>query len=178
MIATERNGQLRTLNDKCFLDIPGYETVYIRILPEISDSKSAKYSDDTAIGRATPIKSYAYSDNRVLAIRFQFLSLNRSQLYENMYNYYAISSLTYPRGPIANGPYAPPPVCRFKCGQLLGDRPLSVVLDNYSLTIPTDVVWDDETLMPYYFVLSTSWHVVYSSNRLPNQEMILAYGGV
>jgi hypothetical protein len=177
MLSTFRDGALRTLNDKCSIAIPGYETIQLKILPEITDSKSAKYADEPVIGRSTPLKSYSYSDNRVLSIKLSFQAISRLDLLENVRQFYAISSLTYPRHATANGPYAPPPICRFRCGSLFGREPLCVILDNYSLSIPTDVVWDDETLVPYYFSISTSWHVVYSSARLPHQEDILAFGG-
>lgn len=177
MRATFNSGLLDTLNNKCTLDIPGFNTIQIKILPEVSDSKSARYVDDPVIGRSTPYKTYAHSDNRVLGIKFHFQAVVRAELGEIAQNFYAISSLTYPRKGSANGPYAPPPICKFSCGKLLGTSPLCLVLDNYSLSIPTDVVWDDETLIPYYFMLQTSWHVVYASSNLPSQERIIG-GGV
>ena len=178
MLSTFRDGTLRTLNDKCNIAIPGYQTIQLKILPEITDSKSAKYADEPIIGRSTPLKSYAYSDNRVLSMKLQFQSITKSELTENIKHFYALSSLTYPRKSTANGPYAPPPICQFNCGSLFGTKPLCVIMDNYSLSIPTDVVWDDEILVPYYFVINTSWHVVYSSRSLPNQEDILSTGGL
>lgn len=177
MLSTFRDGALRTLNDKCRIDIPGHSPIQLKILPEVTDSKSAKYADEPVIGRATPLKSYSYSDNRVLSIKLQFMAVSRFDMLENIRHFYAISSLTYPRAATANGPYAPPPICRFRCGSLFGREPLCVIMDNYSLSIPTDVVWDDDLLVPYYFAISTNWHVVYSSARLPNQEDILSFGG-
>ncbi len=177
MKATERDGSLKSLNSKCYLDIPGYQKIQIRILPDYSDKKSAKYSDEPVIGRSTPLKSYSHSDGRAISLKLVFLSLNKSELQENKYNFFAISSLTYPRQGVS-GPYAPPPICKYKCGDLLGDTPLNLILDSYDLSVPTDVVWDDETLIPYYFTLSTSWSVVYNSGSLPNQEDVLLTGGL
>lgn len=181
MKSTQPNGFLNTLNNKCYIEIPGHQTIHLRILPEISDRKSAKYSDESVIGRSTPLKSYSHSDNRTLSLKLQFLSLNKYELQENLYNYYAISSLTYPRsGEEIQGPYAPPSICKLRCGDMLrpvnfvgGNPGLSVILDSYDLNIPKDIVRDDETLIPYYFTLSTTWNVVYPAGNLPNQEDVM-----
>lgn len=173
MKATSTGGRLNTLNDKCSITIPGTDPIELKILPEITDTKKASYNDERVIGRSSPIKTYSHSDSRVITMNLHFMVTTRDDIQENIKALYAIESATYPqRG--ENGPYKPPPVCKIKCGKMLGkDSELCVVLDTYSVQSPNNVVWDEETLIPYYFIVNTTWHVVYSSDSLPNQEQIL-----
>ncbi len=154
----------------------GSRIIRPRILPEITDTKRATYADTTIIGRSFPIKTYSHSDNRVLSMRLHFMSVEGSDLLDNMFDLRAIQSATYPR---TGQPYRPPPVCVIECGRMLGDRPLCVILESYSVQIPNNVVWDRSTLIPIYFSVSTTWHVVYASDQaggLPNQKQIFEGG--
>ena len=147
-----------------------------KILPEITDTKQASYADTTIIGRSVPIKTYSHSDNRVISIRLHFLVVEERDILKNYRELWAIESATYPR---EGTPYRPPPVCKIECGKMLGDKPLCAILQNYNIQFPNNVVWDKNTLVPYYFQVNTSWHVVYSSDgvgSLPNQERILKEG--
>lgn len=174
-LATEAGGRLKTLNNKCKINIGDYE-INLKILPEISDTKQASYADTTVIGRSTPIKTYSNSANRVISMKLHFLVVEESDIQKNIRDLYAIQSAVYPR---SGDPYQPPPVCRIDCGRLLGNEPLCAVLENYSVSAPTDVVWDPDNLIPYYFEVTTTWHVVYASGgsrKLPNQERILQSG--
>ena len=89
-----------------------------------------------------------------------------------------LESAVYPRdaesGSLA--PFIPPPVCRIKCGSLLGDRELCVILRSYSVKFPTDVPWDRDTYLPYKFDVDLSWEVVYKSSELPGQGRIIREG--
>jgi hypothetical protein len=174
-LATSQGGQLKTLNDKCKITIAGHE-INLKILPEISDSKKATYADTTIIGRSNPIKTYSHSDNRVISMKLHFIVIEKSDIEKNYKDLWAIASATYPRNGNGDAPYFPPPVCQIDCGKGLGDQPLCVILENYSVSFPTNVAWDKDTLMPYYFEVQTSWHVVYSSSNLPNQDKILGHG--
>lgn len=146
-----------------------------RILPEITDQKSASYADTTVIGRSTPIKTYSSSDNRTLSIKLHYLVVEEADIENNYRDIWAIASAAYPR---TGEPYKPPPVCEIQCGKMLGEVPLCCILQNYSIQFPNNVVWDAATLVPYYFNITTSWHVVYSTGGegLPNQTRILFNG--
>ena len=162
-LATSSGGQLKTLNDNCWVSIPNYGKIQLKILPEISDSKKATYADTIVIGRSTPIKTY--------------LVVQQSDIQTNIKYLWAIESAVYPRLGQNSNPYTPPPVCQIQCGQMLGDAPLCVILDNYNVSFPTNVAWDKDTLLPYYFEVTTSWHVVYAtSSGLPNQDKIISHG--
>ena len=176
-LATTSGGQLNTLNDSCYITIPsdrGPIKIQLRILPEISDTKRATYADTPIIGRSNPIKTYSYSDNRVISMKMHFIVVQQSDIQTNIGYLRAIQSATYPR---TGTPYSPPPVCQIRCGDALAEKQsLCVILENYSVSFPTNVAWDKDTLLPYYFEVSTTWHVVYATSDLPNQRAILGFG--
>ena len=125
---TISGGSLRPIND-CYIIIPiGREEYKIILdnLPEISDTKSANYSDEVVIGRASPLKTYSQSDNRSISMQLHFIISKPSDVVTNLRNLRAIQSATYPREGEGEGqdrsPFVPPPVCRIKCGKLLSDR--------------------------------------------------------
>jgi hypothetical protein len=181
MKATFNNGTLRTLNDKCviaipnFVDFSGLSFINLKIMPEISMSGAAKFNDETVIGRGAPIKTYANTDNRVLNMKLTFFAATRAELIENSTNLYLLRSALYPSDG-ALSPYIPPPVCQINCGQFISKNTVCAVLENLNEHMPTDVVWDDDLLIPYYFTVDTTWHLVYASTNLPNQNKILANG--
>lgn len=183
-LATGPGGELKTLNDLCRITISGKDIV-LKIRPEISDTKKATFADATIIGRSAPIKTYSHSDNRVITMKLHFLVVEEDDIEKNIRDLWLLESAVYPRhGGSSNGdaPFLPPPICKLNCGQALGSEPLCCVLENYSVTFPTNVACDPDTLLPYYFEVTTSWHVVYTtsggSNRsqLPNQERIMNQG--
>lgn len=168
-------GRLKTLNDKCKIRI-GNKSIDLKILPEISDSKKATYADTTIIGRSSPIKTYSHSDNRAISMKMHFIVVETEDIQRNIDYLRAIESATYPR---EGDPYLPPPVCTIDCGKALGEDPLCVLLESYSVSFPTNVAWDKDTLLPYYFEVNTTWHVVYSTygaRSLPNQSKIMRDG--
>jgi hypothetical protein len=145
-------------------------------LPDISDSKSASYNTEPIIGRSTPLTTYSHSDSRTISITCHFFIPDGN--FDKYITYLrALESATYPRIlPSSGAPFVPPVVCSIKCGKLLGDQPLCCVLQNYNVKFPTDVVWDETTLLPIKFDVDTSWMVVYSSDELPNQDRIFSSG--
>jgi len=165
-------GDLKSLADKCQIYIPGH-TINLRILPEISDTKKATYADQTIIGRSFPIKTYSHSDNRVVTMKLHFIVTKKDDIPDNLKHLRALESAVYPR---RGDPYLPPPVCKIDCGDALGKDPLCVILESYNVSFPTNVAWDWRTMLPYYFQVSTTWHVVYASSNLPNQERIMSSG--
>ncbi len=174
MKATAKFGQLQYIPD-CSVTIAGEEILF-RILPEISDSKGANYADEPIPGRSFPVKTYSHSENRAISMELHFIALKKSDIQENLDYLRLIQSAVYPRDGSGGSPYKPPPVCQIKCGKILGDDGVCVVLKNYSVKFDPNMVWDLETLLPYKFDISTSWEVVYSSNNLPGQEMIMESG--
>ena len=189
--ATDRQGQLNEIKD-CSLVIPGTQFsgggIRFHTLPIISDSKGAKWNDDPVMGRATPLTTYSHSDIRIITVDIPLIATNDGSAITPgsfLYNkaiLKAIESAAYPRGPTAGFPYVPPPICKFRCGQLLtgtqaGDKEsLCVVLDNYNVKFDTNVPFDPATLIPFKFNISTKWRVVYQSDYLPNQNRIWKIG--
>lgn len=186
-------GKLNPISD-CYISIPitgnsgfgnvpllessGFDVVKITFdnLPDISDSKSASYNTEPVIGRSTPLPTYSHSDSRTISITCHFIIPDGN--FDKYITYLrALESATYPRIIASSGaPFVPPVVCSIKCGKLLGDSPLCCVLQNYSVKFPTDVVWDEVSLLPIKFDVDTSWLVVYSSDELPNQDRIFSSG--
>jgi hypothetical protein len=162
----------------CWLQIPPRPKIYFRVLPEISDQKGADYSDESVIGRSSPLKTYSSSQNRSIGMQIHFVVSHPDDVNINLDHLRWIESAVYPRtGNLAGAPYVPPPVCQIKCGTLLADFPLCVVLKSYSVKFPTEVAWDSTTFCPFKFDVDTNWDVVYRTSRLPGQERILASPG-
>lgn len=163
--------------DNCYIELPGFGKVVMDNLPDLSDSKSASYSDTTIIGRSFPVKTFSHSENRAIGWGMHLFVKNRADISGNLAILRKLESLVYPRdnGP---GPYAPPLICKIKCGDLLSvNNPLCVILKSYSVKFPTDVAWDEEKLTPYKIDLDLSFEVVYSSNDLPGADRIVNSGG-
>lgn len=181
------NGALTPISN-CYIDIPGAKKIVLDNLPEISDTKSASYADETVIGRSNPIKTYSQSDNRSITMQLHFVISKPSDVNTNLENLRAIQSACYPREGEGGAPFIPPPVCKIKCGKLLSARgELCVILKTYSVKFPTEVAWMgdsqlgtgagfDETFTPMKFDVDTTWDVVYASSDLPGQERIFTLG--
>lgn len=177
MKATNTNGDLVNIKN-CWVYIPSYGTLKFHALPDLSDSKSAAYTDEPIMGRSFPLKTYSHSENRAINLQIHLYVRKKSDVFANLSALRAIQSAVYPRDENSGGsaPFIPPPVCRLYCGLLLSDEPLCVVLKSYSTKFPTDVVWDEDTYTPWKFDIDTSWEVVYKSSDLPGQDRILKTG--
>lgn len=186
--ATRPGGMLNPIKD-CYVIVPfGSKEYLIELnnLPEISDSKTATYNDETVIGRASPLKTYAQSDNRSISFNITFFVTHSSKgenrpspgsVEYNLDALRALQSAVYPREGANGAPFIPPPICRLKCGQLLSrSGELCVILKQYSVKFPTEVAWDEDTLLPFKFSVETTWDVVYKSSDLPGQERIFSLG--
>jgi len=178
------NGRLVELPD-CKITIPGasLESNYSNLpnpsgeillnnLPDINDTKSAVYNGENIIGRSFPLYTYSHSGERSISMQLHFLIVNPNDGYRNLQYLRMIQSAVYPRKGTSS-PYQPPPVCTIKCGSLLDDKELCVILTSYSVKFPTDVAWEENTYCPYRFDVDTSWLVVYTSEKLPYQEDII-----
>lgn len=176
MKATLPNGSLREI-DECYIEIPeleGYK-ITMRILPDISDSKGASYSDENAIGRSFPIKNYSYSENRSISWTIHMMVCKEGDQQRIMDDLRALEACVYPTQ--AETPYAPPPICQIKCGDLLAKGTLCCVLKNYSVKFPTDVAWDEIGYTPYKLDVDCTFEVVYNSSELPYASDIVESGG-
>lgn len=148
----------------------------MKILPDITDGKSATYSDEPLMGRSFPLKTYSHSDNRVIGMQIHMMVSAPGDVEYNLRALRAIQSAVYPRHGSNNAPFLPPPICKIRCGRLLAEEELCVVLKNYSVKFPTEVAWDEETFVPFKFDIDTSWEVVYKSSDLPGAERIFSVG--
>lgn len=174
------DGQLKKIND-CWIEIKGTRIV-MHALPDISDSKGAIFNDETAIGRATPIKAYAHSEARQISMTIHMYGATLDEIDENISHLAMIESAVYPQK--SGDPFTPPPICKLHCGRVLkpgynnSGEPLCAILKNYSFKAPIDVPWVDVYggLFPIKFDIDTTWEIVYASSDLPGQERIFAEG--
>lgn len=188
--STRESGSLNPI-EECYIRIPIGIGSSIKIildnLPEISDTKSANYNDETIIGRSSPIKTYSQSDNRSISMQIHFIVSKPSDVRNNLSNLRAIQSACYPREGQGGSPFIPPPICKIKCGKLLSlDGEICVILKSYSVKFPTEIAWHSDAedeygiesgfFTPFKFDLDTTWDVVYSSSNLPGQERIYNLG--
>lgn len=184
-VATIRGGALIPI-DNCYVVIPCEDcgsqrekefNLRFKVLPDISDTKSATYNDETVIGRASPLKTYAQSDNRTITMQIHMVVSTESDVDYNLRAMRALQSAAYPRKGHNGAPFVPPPICRMKCGKLLSEgEELCVILKQYSVKFPTEIAWDEQTFVPYKFDIETTWDVVYKSMDLPGQERIFSSG--
>jgi len=173
--ATREGGPLLAIDD-CYIKIPGCDIIKFNNLPDISDQKSAEYEDAGAIGRSSPMKTYQHSANRTIGMQIHFIVSGPDDIENNLNHLRCIESAVYPREESGGAPFIPPPICQLKCGKLLADTDLCVVLKSYSVKFPTDVSWDANTFIPFKFDVDTSWDVVYRSSELPGQQNIIRSG--
>ena len=177
MKATLPSGALVPIRE-CYIDVDNLERIEMRILPDISDSKSANYADETAIGRSFPIKNYSYSENRTISWTVHFMVCQDGDQEDIMDHLRLLESCVYPTQ--EETPYAPPPICQIRCGELLSkDGPLCCILRSYSVKFPTDVAWEEyqDSYVPYKLDVDLQFEVVYDSKCLPYASDIVASGG-
>ena len=176
MKATLPNGSLREITD-CYIDVPELsQKIIMKILPDISDTKSATYSDEPAIGRSFPIKNYSQSDNRSISWTVHMMVCKEGDQEDMISAMKLLEACVYPTQ--TESPYAPPPICQIRCGRLLtdDDQPLCCILKSYSIKFPTDVAWDENGYVPYKFDIDLTFEAVYDSKSLPYAEDIRLLG--
>lgn len=179
MKATTPAGDLIPM-ENCYIEIPIAGAIKMKILPEISDSKSASYNDEPIIGRAFPLKTYSHSENRSISWTMHLMTVKDGDTTENLRILRSLEACVYPEEANTGGaPYAPPPICKLKCGNLFGMAPrdtLCAVLKSYNVKFPSDVVWDEQTYLPNKFDIDLQFDVVYESNDLPGRQRIMTSG--
>lgn len=181
-LATSVSGDLIPLED-CYILVPveglaagqNYRLIQFFALPDISDSKSAAYNDEPIMGRSFPLKTYSHSENRVISMQIHMYHRKDEDAQRNLADYRLLQSVLYPRSHY-NAPYAPPPPCKLRCGELLGAGEICAVLKSCSAKFPTDVPWNENFYTPWKFDIDTTWEVVYRSSNLPGQQRIMDFG--
>lgn len=173
MKATMGSGELREMSD-CYITTP-FSTIKMRVLPDISDTKSAQYSPETIIGRAQPVTTYSHSEARNISWSCHFIVCKQGDWDKNLSYLRALEACVYPKDG-GSTPYEPPPICKIKCGKMLADSELCVILKSYSVKFPTDVVYDETTYIPYKMDVDLSFEVAYDSNDLPGADRIFSTG--
>lgn len=142
-------------------------------LPEISDAKSVLYSDQPIQGRAAPVKTYSYSENRTISFTIHLYVTKQSDIGRNLTIIRRISSLAHPE---YQNSFLPPRVAKIKCGKLLGENPVPVVIKSYSIEYDTSIQWfydEQYGYMPLHVSIPTEWDVIYSWMNLPGAEDVL-----
>lgn len=186
--ATNANGTLNII-EECYIKIPEFKDanspngilIPMNILPDISDRKSAQYSDEAGIGRSMPFKNFQSSENRSVSWTIHWLATSYKDHVQILKWMRALEACTYPRDlTIGGAPYAPPPICKLKCGNLLSNKwgasELSAVLKEYSVKFDTTVPWDQWFGLPQKLDLDLTFDIVYNLNELPGAEKILYSG--
>lgn len=172
MRATNLDGSLREI-EECWIRVGDGSEIFMRTLPDISDNKDAVYTDGTGQGRSSPMKSFSHSNPRVISWTVHLIVCKEEDKQYILATMRELQSAVYPTN---NEPYAPPPICTLHCGSLLeykdGETELCAIMRSCNVKFPTDVVWDDETLIPYKLDIDLQFEVVYDSNNLPYSNNI------
>jgi hypothetical protein len=182
-IATTKNGDLNPIKGKypdCYIQI-GTQSIYMDILPDISDGKNVGYQTEGGIGRASPFNIFKYSEIRTVGWTCHFIVQKNNSNEDSksvsvnkiLRNIRLIQSACYPEDEYGK----PPPICRLKCGDLLdeGDG-ICAVLKSYSIKFDTSVPWDETTLLPYKIDVDLQFDVVYDQSDLPVSKKIVDFG--
>ena len=179
MKATIKGGKLVPL-EECYISSeldaagPMYSTgesnkLVFDNLPDISDQKSANYTDESAIGRTAPFKNYAYSENRAISVDVHMFVQEKDG---NQSPQAILDTLRWLEAHVypekgESGFYSPPPIMKIKCYKLLEEEDLCVVLKSYNVKFDPSVPWHEETGIPYKLDVSLSLETVYQSANLP-----------
>lgn len=175
--ATQNSGELIDIPE-CWIEIPQLNAkIVMNNLPDISDSKSASYSDETSIGRSTTFKNFSHSDNRTISWTCHFFLCKYRDDEIILKNIRILEACVYPITDNTGGaPYAPPPICHLKCGKLLGEDYICAVLKNYSVKFDTNLPWSEDSYIPYKVDIDLQFDVVYNQSNLPGAERIMKLG--
>lgn len=173
MKATDESGNLVDIPN-CYINIEGLNwgtekllPIKMKILPDISDSKGASYTNESGIGRSMPFKSYQNSEDRSISWTIHFIICKQGDADTILRQMRLLESLVYPEMEATGGaPYAPPHICKLKCGNILatGGQEVCAILKNYSVKFDPNVPWDEATGIPYKFDMDLQFEVVYDQN--------------
>lgn len=167
MKATSPGGTLKTMPE-CFIEVGEEETIFMDILPDISDSKSAHYANENSIARTAPFTIFGYGEVRTISWSCHFVVQKKGDPERYLRYIRLFQSACYPR----NQQGSPPPLCKIKCGGLLSSDTLCVVLKNYSIKYDTNVPWDEKYYIPYKLDIDLQFEVVYNQSEIPISDDI------
>mgnify|MGYP003348912999 CR=1 FL=1 len=183
--ATDTDGALLPIAD-CYILIPelGNKRIVMNNLPDISDGKQAGYTNTSGIGRTMPFKSYSNSDDRTINWTIHFIVCKQTDVDQILGDIKALEACVYPRTNVGGTTYAPPPICRLRCGNTLaGGFPkkdtkpeVCAILKSYSIKFDPSVPWDASNLIPYKMDMDLQFELVYDQSKLPGAELILTDG--
>jgi len=165
--ATNPDGSFVSLEDSIVLKRnTGDYSVPFQVLPTITENKGANYTDQTVLGRASPIKIYTGSAPRGFEIAIDYyiiVSEDSNKMVELLRN---ISASVYPK---YSERYGPPDTWHFTMGIIDVD----MICKTYNVTYNTDCWWDKDIMLPSHITIATSWEVVYAQEDLPGQGDII-----
>lgn len=186
--ATELGGALNYLQN-CYISIPSLnQKIFMQSVPDISDSKSANYPDETALGRSMPFKMYHSSEIRAISWTAHFIATNSTQSLSNSNNVVTtddiinnleiLQACLYPMDGDGTVPYYPPPICKLRCGSLLSSdgSDIPCILKGCNVKFDSSMPWDDESYIPYKLDIDLQFEVVYNQSSLPGASQIMASG--
>lgn len=165
--ATILGGDLNDIDD-CYIDVDSAR-IPMTILPDISDGKSANYTNENSLGRTTPFIVFANGELRTISWTCHWI-IKKSDDPDLYLGYIRrLQSAVYPTDQVGH----PPPLCKIKCGKILSSGELCCVLKSYSIKFDTSVPWDESILIPYKLDIDLQFDVVYDQSNLPIASTIL-----
>lgn len=181
IIATDNIGRLNPIPN-CYIRAEDV-IIYMYVLPNITDSKTTRYNDESGMGRTQPFKTFNEGGTRTIGWTTTLISYDAESTARNIATLRAFEAFTYPRRDFSNTvPYVPPVVLSIRCGDLLASYgvELNVVCTQYQVQFPTDQVWNSEypvgIYLPAKVDVQLSFDVVYDSRYLPGADRILVLG--
>lgn len=181
IIATDNNGRLNPIPD-CYIRLQDFYVV-MYVLPSITDTKQANYNSENGMGRTQPFFTFDQGGARTISWTCTFISYDEESTARNFASLRLLEAGVYPRSDPSNiVPFIPPVIMSIRCGDLLANSgaELNVVLTSYSVTFPTDQVWNSEynlaRYLPSKFDVQLNFTVVYDSRYLPGADRILTLG--
>jgi len=166
--ATNADGSLVLLNKLIVLKRnTGSYSIPFQVLPTVSENKGANYTDQTVLGRASPIKVYTGSAPRSFEISIDYYIITNKDSGNMVKLLRNISASVYPK---YDKKYGPPDTWHFTMGIIDVD----MICKTYSVTYNTDCWWDADVMLPSHITIGTSWEVVYAQNDLPGQSDIIS----
>jgi hypothetical protein len=177
--ATGPTGALNNIAD-CYIRSNTFQ-IFMNNLPDITDSKDAGYAEETGMGRSTPFKTFNSGGSRKIGWKCHFISYDQNSINQNILNLRNLESCVYPRADPNNIiPYIPPKILSIKCGSLIADTEVTVVLLSYSVSFPSDQVWNVNSAngkyLPYKLDVDLNFEIVYDSRYLPGADRIIQLG--
>lgn len=176
--ATNKLGKLSRIED-CYIRASDF-IIHMNNLPDITDSKDASYAEESGMGRSTPFKTFNSGGSRKIGWKIKMISYDQESILENLDNLRKLESCVYPRPDPANAiPYIPPRILSLKCGSLIANTEVTAILMSYSVTFPSDQVWnttEQGKYLPAKIDVDLNFEIVYDSRYLPGANRIIELG--